>query len=384
MGLTSRKLELLVALLALACFAATVWFWPRLSGRNWRAPLGRMATLIAGQLLTLAAIGLAANNWGGFYSSWGDLLGTDQGGGAVFTARANEAGAGQASDGAGGAVQVLDSRPVPLMLSGAGAHASGGVVQQVAFHGNGTGLSERGYVYLPPQYFQAPYARRRFPVVVVFTGYPGTPENLITRMKYPTIAAQAIHQGTMQPTVLVLMRPSVAVPRDTECEDVPDGPQAETFFTVDLHQAMAAHYRVGTGGRGWGVLGDSTGGYCSLKLAMRNPSAFTAAASLSGYYRAAVDSTTGDLFGGNGRRRDESDLMWRLKNLPAPDVSVLVASSREGEADYKATLAFVAAVRPPMEVASLILPSGGHNFDTWNRETPTALPWLVGRLLAPD
>ncbi|MFC1419075.1 alpha/beta hydrolase [Streptacidiphilus cavernicola] len=383
MGLTSRKLELLVALCAVAAFAGTMWLWPRLSGRGWRALSGRAVALLAGQALALGAIGLAANNWGGFYSSWGDLLGTDQGGAAVFTPHANTGGTPQPSADAGSSVQVLGSKPVPLMLPGAAGRSPGGTVQQVRVHGGGTGLTESAYVYLPPQYFQAAHARKRFPVVLVFTGYPGTAQNLITRMKYPTVAAQAIVKGAMQPTVLVLMRPSVAMPRDTECQDVPDGPQAETFFNVDLHRAMAAHYRVADTGRGWGVIGDSTGGYCALKLAMRNPGAFSAAASLSGYYAAASDSTTGDLFGGSERLRNENNLMWRLKNLPPPRISVLLASSREGEADYKATMAFIAAAKPPMDVASLILASGGHNFDTWNRETPTALPWTAGQLTAP-
>ncbi len=377
MGLTSQKLQTLVAVLAVVCFAATVWVWPRLSRRGVLTLLGRIGLLLGSQLLTLAAIGLAANNWGGFYSSWGDLLGTDQGGTAVITNGVQPS----AADGVAG-VQVLNSKPVPLMIPGAAG--SGGTLQKVVVHGSGTRMTEPAYVYLPPQYQDPAYAGRRFPVILVFTGYPGTPENLITRMKYPTVAAQAIYQKQLQPTVLVLMRPSVAMPRDTECQDVPKGPQAETFFTTDLHQAMAAHYRVGTAGANWGVIGDSTGGYCALKLTMRHPEAFTAAASLSGYYKAAEDSTTGNLFAGDQRLRQQNDLMWRLKNLPAPDVSVLVASSRQGEFDYRATEQFVAAVKAPMQVSSLILPSGGHNFDTWNRETPQALRWLGAKLQAPQ
>ncbi|WP_042406192.1 alpha/beta hydrolase [Streptacidiphilus carbonis] len=383
MGLTSRKLELVVALGAVVAYAGTVWLWPRLGGRGWRALAGRALVLLAGQVLALAAIGLAANDWGGFYSSFDDLLGTGQGGAGVFTAHANRSGPARAPVHPGDPVKVKGSKPVPLMLPGAGPHTAAGMVQRVSIRGSGTGLTEQAYVYLPPQYFQASAARRRFPVILVLTGYPGTAHNLISRMKYPTLAAQAIVRGAMQPTVLVMMRPSVAMPRDTECQDVPAGPQAETFFDVDLHQAMAAHYRVGVSGRSWAVIGDSTGGYCALKLAVRDPQAFSAAASLSGYYTAAQDSTTGNLFAGSQRLREENDLMWRLRNLPPPRVSVLVATSRQGEADYRATLAFIAAAKPPMDVASLILPSGGHNFHTWNRETPTALPWTAHHLHTP-
>jgi S-formylglutathione hydrolase FrmB len=131
-------------------------------------------------------------------------------------------------------------------------------------------------------------------------------------------------------------------------------------------------------------MGDSTGGYCALSLAMREPTAFTAAASLSGYYKAAEDSTTGDLFGGSQNLRDQADLMWRLKNLPGVPVSLLVTSSKT-ETDYKATQAFIKAVsaKPPLSISSLFLQSGGHNFNTWNQETPQALPWVVGKLTVP-
>ncbi|MEY9962046.1 enterochelin esterase-like enzyme [Streptacidiphilus sp. MAP12-16] len=381
MGLTSQKLQILVAFLAVLCFVATVWVWPRLSKRNWRALLGRVGMLLASQVLSLGAIGLAANNWGAFYSSWDDLLGTGQTNAPVSINDGVHPSAAATTKVAG--VQVLDTKPVALMLPGAPTGVGGGSVQKVTIKGSGTGLDEPAYVYLPPQYGEPAYARAKFPVVLVFTGYPGTPENLITRMKYPTVVAQAIYQKQMQPTILVMMRPSVAMPRDNECVDAVNGPQAETFYTKDLHEAMAARYRVGTAGVNWGVIGDSTGGYCALKLSMRHPEAFGAAASLSGYYKAAVDSTTGDLFGGSKQLQNENDLMWRLKNLPSPAVSVLVASSKKGEPDYKPTLDFAAAAKDPMHVSTLFLPSGGHNFTTWNQETPAALRWMSTKLETP-
>lgn len=381
MGLTSQKLQILIAALAVVCFVATVWLWPRLGRRNWRALLGRIGMLLASQLLTLAAIGLAANNWGAFYSSWSDLLGTDQGGAPVIMNGGKVQPSG--NDGRIAGVEVQSSKAVALMVPGAPAGSRGGSLEQVEVKGSGTGLTEPAYVYLPPQYHDPAYADTAFPVIVVFTGYPGSAENLVTRMQYPTVAAQAIYAKEMKPTIMVLMRPSVAMPRDTECMDVPNGPQAETFFTKDLHQAISAHYRAESSGAGWAVIGDSTGGYCALKLAMRHPEAFAAAASLSGYYKAAVDATTGDLFGGSAQLRNENDLMWRLKNLPHPKTSLLVASSQKGEYDYPATMAFAAAAKAPLEVATMILPEGGHNFGTWNKETPGALRWLSARLSVP-
>lgn len=85
----------------------------------------------------------------------------------------------------------------------------------------------------------------------------------------------------MQPMILVMMRPTVAPPRDTECVDVPGGPKTESFFAKDLPDAVSHHYRVGKKPGSWGIVGDSTGGYCALKLAIHHPETYAAGAGLS-------------------------------------------------------------------------------------------------------
>jgi enterochelin esterase-like enzyme len=358
MGLTSFALLLAVAGLAAGALAATVWVWPRLAGRGVPPVLGRVGLLAACQVLTVAALGLLVNYYFGFYGSWDDLLGADTGTAQITVA------------GAAAGLRVLDSRAVP-----------GGRVEEVILPGASTRLSEEAYVFLPSAYFRDP--RRRLPAILSLTGYPGDPRNLMTRLDLPGRLAHAISLHQVSPAVLVMMRPSVVLPRDTECVDVPGGPQAQTYFATDVKQAVTAHYRVAGGRESWGVLGGSTGGYCALKIVMSHPESFAAAVSLSGYYKTIVDGTTGDLFGGDRAVADRNDLMWRLARLPAPPVNVLVTSSRKGEGDYLPTERFLSAVKPPMRASSLILPSGGHNFNTWNRELPQALPWLAQHLTTP-
>ena len=116
-------------------------------------------------------------------------------------------------------------------------------------------------------------------------------------LRVPQNAGKLIAQGKMQPTVIVMVRPTIAPPRDTECVDVPGGPQAETFFAKDLPDALRSAYRVGHDPSAWGRSGYSSGGTCALQLAMRNPKAYTSAAALSGDYAIKDDPTTGNLFG---------------------------------------------------------------------------------------
>lgn len=389
MGLTSTTLLIVVIALAVGGLAGSaVWIWPRLTARTFGAVMGRAGVLAGTQVLTLAAIGLLVNNYFGFYGSWDDLLGIR----SAPVPAVQEAGPAPGRE-----VRPRDPMREPAqdrvpdrmrVLRTADVHINGnfrqsaGQLKEVLIAGGATRLSTLAYVYLPPQYFAEEYAHTRFPVIVGLTGYPGDPRNLISRMNMPAVAAHTIAEGRMPPTVLVLTRPTVAPPRDTECMDVPHGPQVETFFTRDLRDVVTRSLRVATTSAGWGVLGGSTGGYCALKLTMRHPEAYSAAVSLSGYFQPPADATTGDLFGGSARLRRENDLMWRLTHLPSPPVSVLVTSSKQGESNYTSTLRFLDTVRPPMRAASLILPSGGHNFTTWSRELPQALPWLANHLTA--
>ncbi|WP_306188629.1 MULTISPECIES: esterase family protein [unclassified Streptomyces] len=372
MGLTSKKVLVLAVALAVLLFVATVWLWPRLARRNWRAVSGRVGILLATQTVIFACVGLATNQAFGFYASWADLFGQETDQGVVVDHSAN--------GGTGGPLQVVATQA--MKVTGKSRPQMSGQIQKVDIVGRTTHIATSALIYLPPEYFQPQYRTRTFPATVVLTGYPGIAQSLVSKLNYPRTALDLAKDGRMQPMILVMLRPTVAPPRDTECVDIPRGPQAESFFARDLPDAVLAHYRVGKKPGSWGIAGDSTGGYCAVKLAMHHPEVYAAGAGLSPYYKAALDPTTGDLFHGNRNLKNRADLMWSIKHMPAPDTSLLVTSSRHGETDYKATLKFIDAVRATNKtrIASIVLDSGGHNFNTWKREIPAMLQWLSGRL----
>ncbi|MEU3709162.1 alpha/beta hydrolase [Streptomyces catenulae] len=388
MGLTSRPLLYATVLAALAAVALTCRLWPRFAGRGPRALLGRLGSLLATQLALLAALALAVNANFQFYGSWHELLGLyDDAPGAVAK-WGGATGVGPAGDPSQGLVQPSGPEGLDKVHGlPQGPPALHGKVETVRIVGRRTRLVDPAYVYLPPQYFQDAYARQRFPVVVALSGYPGGIYLLGQHLRLPQTAAALLRSGQLQPTVIVMLRPTVAPPRDTQCVDVPGGPQAETFFAKDVPEALRSHYRVGHDPGGWGVLGYSSGGSCALQLAMRHPGTYTAAAALSPDYKVTPDPTTGDLFGGGRdrvRRREEHDLLWRLRHLPPPRVSVLIGTSRHGEKNYPAAREFLAAVRPPMRADTVLLDQGSHNFATWRRELPAALRWMSKELTFPE
>ncbi|MEU5717137.1 alpha/beta hydrolase-fold protein [Streptomyces sp. NPDC020403] len=372
MGLTSNAVLAVAAAVAVTLFAVTIRLWPRLAARTARAVAGRVGLLLATQLTLFVAVGLMANNSFLFYGSWADLFGRQQELGTVVDHGTDIGAPGSTT------ARIGSVRPdVP----GGGRPEVGGRIDKVVVSGRTSGIDSAAYVYLPPEYFQPANAGRGFPAVVVLTGYPGTAENLFKGLRYPQTVHDLVKAGRAQPMILVMLRPTVAPPRDTECVDVPGGPRTETFLARDLPQAVSRTYRVGSRAANWGIIGNSTGGYCALKIGMHHPDGFAASAGLSAYYKAAEDPTTGDLFHGDRAARRRADLLWTLAHRPpAAASSFLVTTSRQGEGNLGATREFIARVKAPARVSSIVLDSGGHNFNTWRREIPPALEWMSGRL----
>lgn len=410
MGLTSGFFMGLMTAVALGSVAATVWLWPRFASQRIGIVAARFGMIAASQILVLAAVLVFINGYFAFFGSWSALFG---GGGTAPAAAAQAAtssrpvvvtgsdlgpvpGGSALPETANGRLaakppHVGAKSPPPgnvavapgLDLKGGATAAarSVGKILQMTVTGEHTGVvSADDYVYLPPQYFQPAYAHSRFPVVLALTGYPNDPWSIVRWLDLPSTAARLVAEGKVRPAVYVMMNVSVALPRDTECTNVPEGPQAETFLAQDVPLAVERTFRVQAGRTGWAVLGYSTGGYCAAKLAMMYPYQFSSAVSMAGYYTALKDSTTGNLYGGSTAFQNENSLDWRLAHLPAPPVSVLVTSSKVGEHDLPGTLTFLHLIHPPMHGYSLILAQGGHNYGTWVRQLPQSLEWLNQRL----
>ena len=381
MTLLGTRLLVLLLILTVGLPVATVLLWSRLSGPRLTRIGSRVLLLVSCQLAAVMLVGAAMNDYGYFYTSWSDLVGSTVGAGASppptlgVTSGVAPAGAVRSDR---TAVHVL---PDPGWSTPSQWRTRGRVVA-VRIDGARSALSGTASVWLPPQYFQPAQAHSQFPAVEVFGGYPGNQQGLVNRMKYPQYLLYEISAHRATPMVLVMQRPAVTFPRDTECTDVPAGPQALTYFAQDVPAAIAGAFRVQS--TGWGAMGDSTGGYCAAKIAMLHSDVFPAAVTLSGYFHTLRDHTTGDLWGGSPELRKLNDLNWRLAHIPTPPVSLFVAISRTepGPNGYRDTKRFLSLVRSPLQVRTMILPSGGHNFASWSQEMGPSLDWLSARLKA--
>ena len=342
MGLTSPALMAVVAVVGAAALAAILWYWPKLAGRGVVPVVARIAALGVLQLSVLGLIFLIVNGSAEFYSSWSDLLGDQSGGGAIV---AGQVGAGQSPIGSRSLapVTVLASSPVAVPDR---PSAAGGQLRTVRLYGQLSGISALGYVYLPPGYGAGP--QPALPVTVVISGQLGDPASPYGAGVLAGAAASQIAAHRIAPMIVVMLPPQVGR-NDEGCLNVPGGTQAALFFTQDLPQIIDSAYRaIPPSTRRWALVGDSSGGYCALQLAMTSSETFAVAAVPPGSYTAPPGPAAS---GGSPQIRAEDDLSWLLKHQPMQPISVLFTGAGAGQP-------FLSDARPPMHAGQVGLTPG--------------------------
>jgi S-formylglutathione hydrolase FrmB len=352
MSLTGLPLfVLLVALAILLPVALVLTWWSRPHGLLGRAL--RFLAIVVAEVTAVAAVGVWVNNTYGFYDNWSDLLG--------------KASTGSVHAQANGPLPVsgTDGRVIALPVNGKASRTSGVVL-----------------IWLPRQYDQPAFKTTRFPVLVMLPGQPSTPEALFTQYQFADQATRAILSHAVKPFVAVFPPIMIAPPRDTECTDVPHGPRAESWLARDVREAVIRHLRVARDGRHWSVAGWSTGGFCAAKLLLRHRTDWNAAASIGGYFDAETDPSTGDLFGGNVQLRRENSPIWLIRQPANLDAHLLIVVSRTDRSSYNGvhyadSKQMIAATQGFPNVATLLLPSGGHNYNIYRRTLPTVLAWCA-------
>jgi enterochelin esterase-like enzyme len=314
-----------------------------------------LATLSALILVTTAL--LALNRITETYTSWSALAGTSP-------AAAEDSGSG----GSGGS-------DTSAPAAGAAPAAGRSSVIQVDVKGPLSGMNLPMFVYLPAVYAQQPGTR--FPVIEVTDGFPGSPHTWINRLGLQSYLDREIGAGRMAPAVVLLPYQTPDQLRDTECTDLAHGAKAETYLTRDVPAYAEAHFHIRTDRAGWGLIGYSAGGFCSVNLVLKHPGRFAAGASLSGYGEPGI--TVGD---GSERTTNNDD--WRLTHLPQPAVSLYLAFAADDPATKRESLRLAARAHFPVQVTTAVVAHGGHTMVAWKAMEPAAFDWLSAHLARPQ
>jgi pimeloyl-ACP methyl ester carboxylesterase len=367
MDLTGAPLVVVLALLFVAAPAALLLLWSRLRGPSALRIAQRVGLVLVCQLSAVLLAAVVVNDQFELYSSWSDLTGGGDDGAA---------GAG-VTHAAGGAAS-----PTHVHKEG-GPIGSGTQVLSEEVTGPRSGVHARVWVVLPPGYTAAANSTRSYPLVEFLPGYPGVPNTWLHAMHLADQIDRLVSSGAVKPFVAVLPVMTVEPPLDTECTNVPGGPAVGTWLAQDVPDVVRHQLRVRPAAEGWGVIGYSTGGFCATKLALQYPQVFHAAASLSGYYTPATDPSTGGIFRRNDLLRRVNSPIWLAGNGHQPAVDILAVSSPQDPSSWPATRAFVAAVRRPVSLDTLVLPGGGHNTGVWTAVLPQTLGWLLQHVDRP-
>jgi len=161
MPLLGTSLVVMLSVLAVGLLTATAVFWNRLPGRGVPRWVARTGLLISGQVATIALVLAVANNYGYFYTSWAQIVGSgSQGAPRIDTAVPGELTA------AGADVRSVRHLRAPS-FSTPENYARQGQLQMLAITGARSRIRQDAYVYLPPQYFQAADAHLPAPPVAI-------------------------------------------------------------------------------------------------------------------------------------------------------------------------------------------------------------------------
>jgi enterochelin esterase-like enzyme len=377
----------LMAVITLGAIAATALTWDLVT-RFHRTR--RVTALIVSQLLVVLTGFIFVNIQQTFYTTWTDLASDEVGGDTSYLAEVkrdanlppSKAGVPVApipgDDAAGGTAQPQQLKDsLAAAEKAAGEHPGKGVVVPINLAGSAARYSLPGRLYLPAAYFDKATPNRRFPVIQFFSGYPSNVDIPFQRLHVHEVLDEMIAAGKMSPTIVVVAEQHPRRKHDSACVDaVNGGDRAETYLAVDVPRIIARELRVDEDRRHWTLMGFSTGGYCSVNLALRHSDRYGNAISLSGNMHPDVDSETGDLFGGDTERADSNNPLKTVGQGGHLPLRFFLFTSMQDGGALPELKAFAPKVRKPDTITTEFKPEGGHNSGVWRWALPKAFAWL--------
>ena len=252
------------------------WWWRHKTKSGWLSALRPLAAVLACQVLAMSALFLWVNNQYGFYTSWSDLFGVRTERSTIQTNALGRPGSGR--------TQVLT---VPGRA--AGDHA------------------RKVLVWLPPEY-ASPGSGHSIPGADGVARSAFHPAGDVQALRLWPDRTDPIDAGRVKPFIAVFPPLMTNPPRDTECTNIRGGPQAYTWLSTMVPNAIHRQLRAQPGP--WSLAGWSTGAFCGTKLMLTQPKNFQAAVSFGGYFTPITDRTTGDLFHGDAAARQRNSPLW--------------------------------------------------------------------------
>ncbi|MET7302025.1 alpha/beta hydrolase-fold protein [Embleya sp. NPDC005575] len=360
MSLTGTPFYITTILLAIAALVLALVAWNRIPGPKAVRIVGRLFMLVTCQATAILMVFVMVNNANSLYDTWDDFLGT--GGGHVTEAREPEAPAAPE--------QKLLSKFEP-----ASDGKMGDGVQQTNLKGPQSAIEAEVYVWLPPQYKDPAFADKKFPVVELLPGYPGSAKAWFGTLDVNKQLKNLMNKGEVAPFILVSPRTKLlAGNEDTGCADVPGKANADTWISGDVRRMVIDNFRAETDPKHWAIAGYSAGGHCAIRMALLHPDRYSAGVSLSGYNdpKGESDSVTSK----DPALRVSANPLTILKGAAQPPKVSLYLAGEKGDG-YGDAQALKAIAKPPTAITLAEIGGGGHGTDVWRRMVPDVFRWLT-------
>ncbi|MFC9925266.1 alpha/beta hydrolase [Streptomyces sp. NPDC127190] len=368
MSLTGTPFLYTTIVLAVVALVLPLFLWSRIRGPKALRTAARVLMLLFAQGTAVTLVFVLVNNQNNLYDNWADLLGTGN-----HVQQAADLG----RDGTGGiSVKRLPKvKQTFTQADGPGMHAAGGV-RITQLKGRISGVNAEVYVWLPPQYNDPAYAHKKFPVVEVLPGYPGSAKAWFGSMRAHEQLLPLMQSGQVAPFIMVAPRTNLLAGVDTGCANIPGQVNADSWLSIDVPKMVMDNFRALPAPRGWAVAGYSAGAHCAVKLAVAHPDRYSAAVSMSGYNDPIGERNS--LAAQTPALRAANNPFMILKKSPTPPPIALYISGESGDG-YQAGVALESVAKAPTTVHVVFLPRslGGHNMALWRPQVPTIFRWLT-------
>ncbi|WP_228718413.1 alpha/beta hydrolase [Kitasatospora acidiphila] len=257
-----------------------------------------------------------------------------------------------------------------------------GPIMMTTLAGPKSGVTAKVWIWLPPEYNDPKYADYGFPVLTLYAGGQSNGYNTWTDDQLPIQVEdeQLVKQGKAAPFIMVMpVQNLVSNEHQTlDCSDIPGQPKMETWMTQDVPDFVRANFRTLKSRDGWGLMGASTGAFCSAKLAMQHPDQYKAAVPIDGYF----DPDSSFWKGHEAERLANSPDV--LVSQSKADVRMLATAGGATPDEVRLVKNWVAKAAPPLKIDYYEQPGGKHLTSHFKKMIPDTLQWLTKNMAGPS
>ena len=368
MSLTGTPFLYTAVVLTIVALILPLVLWSQMRGPKAVRVAARALMLLFAQATAVTLVFVMVNNENNLYDNWADLLGT--GNHVQQAADLGKNGTGNISLNRLPKVkQAFDPATGPGMRSA-------GQVMVTQLKGRVSGVNAEVYVWTPPQYKEAAYRHKKFPVVELLPGWPGSAKAWFGSMKVTQQLEPLMKSGRIAPFILVAPRYNLLAGVDTGCANISGTVNADTWLSIDVPKMVMDNFRAQSAPQGWGVAGYSAGAHCAVKLAVAHPDRYQAAVSMSGYNDPIGERNS--LAAQSVALREANNPYLLLKKAATPPPISMYLSGESGDG-YEAGVALEQIAKAPTSVHVVFLPrsDGGHTMALWRPQVKTVFRWLT-------